>query len=414
MTRRGDPAVLTTHRSRFRYQAVDPDGRTVDGFIRAATRAQARQRLSVHQLIPTALDDAPGLLQTDVTAERLDHRRLEELVAQLAVFASSGVPLPGALLVIADETEHRLLRRTATDLAERLSTGQTLGDAVDAHAQVLPSHLRGVLRAADSTGELGTTLTGLHEHLQRQAVSRRRLVTALVYPGIVAVMSVVTMGVLALFALPRFATLFAELGADPPLITRVMASVGRQATTWWRALAAVTLLVTVAAVWALRSPRLRPRRDRLLWRLPMARTVMRLAMAERTCRVLALAASAGMPLPVALQLAIDVSHDTVVRDALRRAHGRIVQGDDVVAALDGTGLFPQTARQMIVVGERTGTLDRQLGVAAEWLAGELDRRLHRLTALLEPTLIVVVGVVVAGVAVSLVTSLYGVVEQIGA
>lgn len=403
---------LVGRRSRFRYDAVTPDGTPVSGTVRATTRAGAREQLSVHRLVLTSLDDAPGLLQTEVTAERLRHRDLEGFVAQLAVFTSSGVPLPTALLVIADETEHRLLRRTASDLAQRLTAGETLGDAIDAHADVLPTHVRGVLRSADASGDLTRALAGLHEHLERHAASRRRVVTALVYPGVVAAMAVVTMGVLAGFALPRFAALFTEMGAQPPLITRVVTRCGQLLQTWWAAVTALVITVIVGATWWVRSPRTRDQRDRLVWRLPGAGHLLRTALAERLCRVLALTTSAGVALPTALDVAMDVTAHTVVRRRLEAARAQILEGGDLMTALEVSALFPTAARQILSVGVRTGTLDRQWAVAADLLAADLDRRLHRLTALLEPALIVVVGVVVAGVAVSLVTSLYSVVGQL--
>lgn len=405
--------TLTSRRTRFRYEAVTDEGTPVMGTVRATTRARARQQLSVHRLIPTVLDDAPGLLQTEVTTERIGHRDLETFVAQLAVFMGSGVALPSALLVIAEETEHRVVRRTATDLARRLTAGETLGDAVDAQADALPRHVRGVLRSAETTGDLSRVLAGLHDHLERQAASRRRLVGALVYPSVVAAMSVVTMGVLAGFALPRFATLFAELGAEPPWITRMVGRLSDVIATWWPVMVAGVIAAVTGAGWWCTSPRTRSQRDHVLWHTPPMRHVVRLAMAERLCRLLALATSAGVALPTALEVAIDVSHHPVVRGALQRAHDRIVRGEAVMEALDGTGLFPNAARQILAVGERTGTLERQFAVAADLLGGELERRLQRTTAVLEPTLIVVVGVVVAGVAVSLVTSLYGVVGQLG-
>lgn len=408
-----DMATLTTRRSRFRYDAISADGTIVTGTVRAASRAEARQRLSVHQLIPNALQDAPGLLTTDLTDDRLGRRTLEGFIAQLAVFASSGVALPTALAVIAEETDDRVIRSTATDLAERLTSGESLGDAVDAHDRVLPTHVRGVLRSAEATGDLTSALTGLHGHLERQAASRRRLATALVYPGIVAFMALATMAILAGFALPRFGGLFTELGASPPWPVRASNRIGSTVSRWWPMLLTAAVGGSLAGAWWLRSPRTRDQRDRLLWRIPGLGRLIRLTMAERLCRVLALVMSSGVAIPAALEVAIDVSHHRVVHDRLTRARQGIVQGEGVMTALDATGLLTGSVRQVLSVGERTGTLDRQLMVAADLLAADLDRRLHRLTALLEPALIVAVGLVVAGVAVSLVTSMYGVVEQLG-
>lgn len=399
--------TVISRRSRFRYDAVDDHGDIVSGTVRAATRSEARQRLSVHRLSLTSLDDAPGLLSTSVTPERLGRRELEGLVAQLAVFAAAGVPLPTALEVIAEETDDRLVRRTATDLADRLTGGQTLAQAVDAHDGVIPHHVRGVLRSAEATGDLTTVLVGLHQHLERQATSRRQLVAAMVYPGVVATLSIVTMVILAVFALPRFSSLFAELGAEPPWIARTINTAVEQVTTRWIMVVVGGGLVAAGGLWWLTSPRTRAQRNALVWRLPVAGRLVRWSQLEHTLRVLSLVTSSGVTLPGALAVAIDVSHHDVMRRRLTSVRDAIMQGEPVLTAFDASGLLTVGTRQLLHVGERTGTLNQQLAVAAEMVAGDLNRRVQRLTALLEPAMIVVVGLVVAGVAISLVTTLYG-------
>lgn len=403
--------TLTPRRTRFRYDAVGDDGNLVSGTIKAASRAEARQRLSVHRLSLTSLDETPGLLQTEVTPERLSRSELEGFVAQLAVFASAGVPLTTALGVIAEETDGRLLRHTATDLADRLTAGQTLGDAVDAHDRVLPTHVRGVLRSAEATGDLTSALVGLHQHLERQAASRRRLMAALAYPAVVASLSVLTMAILAGFALPRFSALFAELGVRPPLVARVTQRASDVFAASWPLIVASGAASMAGAAWWITSLRTRRQRQQLLWRLPIIGRLVQWSMLERTCRVLALMTASGVSLPAALDVAVEVSHHDIVRTRLATARDAIMRGEPVMTALDSTGMLTSAARQVLNVGERTGTLDRQLAVAADLVAGELDRRLQRLTALVEPAMIVGVGLVVAAVAVSLVTTMYGLTGQ---
>jgi type IV pilus assembly protein PilC len=405
-------ATFTPRRTRFRYDAIGHDGIPVSGTVRAVNRAQARQRLSVHQLTLTTLDDAPGVLNTEVTTERLNGEHLEGFVAQLAVFTAAGVALPTALEVIGDETDNRLVRRTARDLADRLTAGQTLGDAIDAHHLVIPGHVRGVLRSADTSGDLSSVLSGLHRHLERQAASRRRLMAALLYPAVVATLSVVTMVILAGFALPRYAALFAELDAPAPFVVGVTQTITATVSKWWPLLGALGLLAGGTATWWLRSARTQVQRQHVAWHLPIVGPLLRLSLLERTCRVLALVTASGVALPTALDVAIEVSHHDIMRSRLITARGAIVRGEPVMAALDATGLLTSSARQVLGVGDRTGTLDRQLSVAADLVAGDLDRRVQRATALVEPAMIVAVGLVVAGVAVSLVTTMYGLTTQI--
>ncbi len=363
-------------------------------------------RLQVHSTVPRRI----GPLT--IGRERLRTRSLEVFISQLGVLTTGGVTLPEALALIGAESDDPVISRLTRDLAQRLAAGQSLAVALDAHRAILPATVRGVLGSAEISGNLPAAVAGLENHLRRHALLRKRLAGALAYPGIVLVVCLASMALLAIAALPRFSNLFDELGVSAPAPVRWSERVTALTSVWWPLLVLAAMVIVAIPMRLRHRPRWRRRGQRVILRLPVIGRIQRLSLTERVCRTLGLLLDAGVALPDALSTAARASHHVWIEDRLERARDRIVAGDDVVVVLAETGLFTSAVHQILAVGERVGRLAPQMDVAAELIGTELDRRLQRVATLAEPVLVVVVGLIVAGVAISLVSSIYGVVGEL--
>jgi type IV pilus assembly protein PilC len=242
--------------------------------------------------------------------------------------------------------------------------------------------------------------------------ARRKIVNALIYPMVIAGMSLVTVTVLAVYVLPAFKLFFASLHAKLPLPTRMLLGITDFLTGWWWALAAGLITVALVGFAILRTERGRRARDRLFLVVPVVGPTVRFAIVERFCRILSSMVSAGVPLPEAIRVATESVRNRVFTRALWQVREAILEGQGVAGPLSATGLFPTTAAQMMRVGEDTGTLDTQLEVTAGYYEGELDYKLKKLTALFEPVVIIIMGAVVGFVAVALVSAMYGIFSQV--
>jgi type IV pilus assembly protein PilC len=234
----------------------------------------------------------------------------------------------------------------------------------------------------------------------------------MIYPSVVAALSLATVAVLASFVLPRFKEFFASLDAELPLPTRMLLAVTDFLTEWWWALGAglagfVLLVFTIT-----RTQPGRYARDRLLLAVPVLGGTIRFALVERFSRILSSMVSAGVQLPEALRVATGSLPNRVYRRSLSEAREALLEGGGLAGPLAATGLFPTTAAQMMRVGEDTGTLDTQLEVTAQYYEGELDYKLKKLIGLFEPAVIIVMGVVVGFVAIALVSAMYGIFRQV--
>jgi len=397
---------------RYAYVATGPDGNTTRGVWKAANREAAALALYELELRDIQVTEKGSFLRAELTAPRVKREEVMHLTRQLGAFIRAGLPLIEAVHTLGSEARNSSVRRMMHQVEDGLRGGERLSDCFDRHPRIFPEFYRGIIRSAELGGQLDTVLDQLAKYLERDLEARRKIKAALIYPAMIAGMAAVTVVVLSTFVLPRFKDFFANLHATLPLPTRMLLAMTDFLTHWWWAVAAGIALVALAAFGALRTERGRYARDRLGLAVPAIGPTVRFALVERFCRILSSMVSAGVPLPEALRVATDSLRNRVFLRALRHVGEAMLEGEGLARPLAGTELFPTTAAQMIRVGEDTGTLDTQLEVAAQYYESELDYRLKKLTALFEPAVIVVMGLIVGFVAVALVSAMYGIFNQV--
>ncbi|TDO35712.1 type IV pilus assembly protein PilC [Kribbella sp. VKM Ac-2527] len=400
--------------TRYAYVAVAPDGAPAKGVTKAETKEEAELALYERELREIRVTEKPSVLQFEITARRVKREEVMHLSRQLGAFIRAGLPLIDAVHSLGQEADNSSVRRMMAEVEEGLRGGDKLSDCFDRHPKIFPEYYRGILRSAELSGQLDTVLAQLAKYLERDLEARRKVKQAMIYPSMVAVMSMVTVVVLAAFVLPRFEDFFAGLDAELPLPTRMLLAVTDFATGWWWALAAGfgALVLLVFAI--TRAQGGRYARDKLFLALPVLGSTIQFALVERFCRILSSMVGAGVQLPEALRVATESLPNLVFRRALGQAGEALLEGEGLAPPLAATGLFPSTAAQMMRVGEDTGTLDVQLEVTAQYYEGELDYKLKKLIGLFEPVVIIVMGVVVGFVAVALVSAMYGIFSQVQA
>jgi type IV pilus assembly protein PilC len=396
----------------YAYVATEADGEIATGSAKAIDREAAETLLHGRGMLDVELTEKRGILQAEIFPKRVKRDEVMHLSRQLGAFVHAGLPLVDAVHNLGTGSHNPSVRRMMADVEDRLLGGEPLSNCLDAHPKVFPEFYRGIVRSAELTGELDTTLEQLAKYLERDVEARRKVKSAMVYPSIIAGMSLVTVVVLSTFVLPQFEVFFAGLHAELPLPTRMLLGTTAFFGQWWWVLLAGLLTCTLLVFVGLRTATGRYARDRMLLALPVIGETVQYALVERFCRILASMVGAGVSLPQALQVATDSLHNVVFSRALTGVSDAMLEGEGLALPLVRTGLFPATAAQMMRVGEETGTLDTQLAVTARYYEGELDYKIKKLTSLIEPIVIGAMGLVVGFVAVALVSAMYGVFGQV--
>jgi type IV pilus assembly protein PilC len=325
---------------------------------------------------------------------------------QLASFVRAGVPVTTAMETFAQEARTPALKESYTSVALDIQRGVRLSTALSAHPKVFPGILTDMVRSAEETGRLDEVLVQAGKHIAREASARQKIRAAMTYPVIIMSFAlVITIGIVA-FVLPKFRELYSSLGVKTPGILNAMLDLSAFIGGHALALAIGTLLVFIALGFGWRTERGRYAVDRMLLRIPLIAAMLRTSMTERFCRTLGDMLAAGVPISQTYGVVIQNVRNRVFRRALDGVGPAMASGQGMYRPLEQSGIFAPAVIQMFRVGEETGHLDDNLIEAAEMYEEELDYRIKRLTAFLEPAMIIFVGIIVGFVAVTLVTSIY--------
>ena len=397
---------------KFHFEALNEFGKKVSGVELAMTSGAANLALLERGFQPLEVNETKSVMSFENTKKMVPRKEVMHFSRQMGVFMKAGIPIMEALEVIETETTEKLFKKVIRSMIDDLRSGDTFAAAASSHPEAFPNYYVGILQSAELTGNLDTVLNQLADYIERDVEARSTLTSALIYPGVVACMSVGVVIVLAAFVMPRFVVFFKSLHAKLPLPTRMLLAGSGFVSTYWYALFGTMVALVVGFIAMRRSKKGRARLDSIILKLPVLGLLVQAAVLERICRVLSSMLRAGVDLPQAMVVTAEASNNAVYHNGLDVIREEMMQGRGLAGPLAQTGLFPGAAKQMFRVGEETGTLDMQLETAAVYYHRELEVRVKHFTSLFEPAVIIFMGVVVGFVAVALISAMYGIYSQV--
>jgi type II secretory pathway component PulF len=316
---------------------------------------------------------------------------------QLSTLLKAGLPVDRAFRVVAGDRSMAGLSELAAGIAGRIEAGESLSAAIEALDGPFDGFDRAVIAAAEKTGELGPGIAALARHHEARHAEREKLRSALTYPAVLTVAALAAITALMVFVIPRFEPIFRQGRTDMPALTEALLTLSQGIRDFgWIGLMLIGVLLA-----GLFTPAGRRQADEALLRLPLFGRLLESLEVERWARGLALLAGRGVSLPEALRIAAALFSNAVMREAGDILADRVREGRSLSTAAAESGRFPEAAIQLIRIGEESGNLDMMLERAAEYHGGEARGRLARLTALIEPVIILVLGGIVAIVTVAL-------------
>jgi general secretion pathway protein F len=391
----------------YAYRAVDAAGRRRKGRLEAAGPESLARVLESRGLVVlgvSAVDDPAGGSSRFGVGRR---RMVLELTRALAALLPAGMPLARALAT-ATNTVSGDVAEALTTVRARVERGDSMAAALSQYPSLFSPVYIGMVRAGERSGDLAGAFGRLAEQLEREDQLRGRLLSASIYPLLLAVVGGVALVVLLLFVLPRFVELLDGAGASLPRATALLLGISAALQRWWPALLALAMVGGIALASASASERGRRLGSTLLLRAPIVGGLRRAALAARFARLTGVLLAGGAPLLSALEDGEDSLDDPLARDEVARIRARVREGAALNAALSEGSLFPALLGQLVAVGEEAGRLRDFLLKAADLFEDRTVRATHRLVTLVEPALIVGFGAIVAFVALSLLQAIYGV------
>ena len=390
----------------YAYVGLDTAGRERRGSVRAdtadAARAQlASRRLYVVRIEPAAEGAAPPLLSRGLLQRRrLTAKQLTLFTRQLATLIQVA-PLEEALRTLSRQDEKAEVRRILAAVHAGIVEGRRLANAMGREPGSFPPLYRAMVAAGESSGTLPKILERLAALLERQAQVRGKVLSTLAYPLVLAIVAAFVVFALMIFVVPKVVEQFEDVGQQLPLLTRMVIGLSEFLSRWWWALLIVIALAALAGARALKEEGLRMKFDALLLRLPLIGRLIRDLHAARMARTLSTMVASRLPLLEGLRLTTLTVHNRVLRAASAEIAETIRTGGSLAGALRKTGVFPPLLVYLAASGEASGRLDLMLERAADYLEREFDAFTSTALALLEPAIIIVMGVVVALIVLSI-------------
>ncbi len=411
----------------FDWRAVEPDGRMAQGRLDAASPEQAVLQLKQRGLVPVAvhsagaapaggsgLDGAPaeGVAPAGLFTRRRGVTRADVLAAthELALMLRAGLPLAYALRVLVEMSAKPAVQALLQQVLDDVKGGAALSRALARHGALFGDFYVQMVRAGEAAGQLPSTLERLAEHLERAAALRESVVSAATYPAILLAVAVLSLAGMIGFVVPQFEKLFADMGDAVPLATRFVLALSHHVRDWGVAWLAALLAAALAfAAWR-RSPGGSVRWQRLLLRLPLFGRLLHGYQIGLFTRTLGTLVGSGVPLLSGLDIAVDTVASQPLHQALRGMVMPVKSGTRLAQAMGDTRQFEPLAINLVRVGEETGRLGPLLLEYARVADQRVETGIKRMLALLEPLLIVVLGVLIAGIIVSILLGILSVNE----
>jgi general secretion pathway protein F len=392
----------------YQYRAADHSGKVVEGVMEAEAEKGVVSRLHEMGFIPLRIASqgavAPRVFRANLSwfsRRTVSQKQLLHFTQELSALLGAGLPIDRSLSTLANLIEEIGFKKIVRSLLEGVRAGKTLSITMAEHPEVFPKLYVNMIRAGETSGLIETVLHHLVDYLERSLELKEDIKSALVYPLVVVFVAGFSLIVLFIFVIPRFTLLFKDVQQSPPWLTRwvIDFSYGLSRYGWIGAL--LCLFGVVAWAFYIRYPEGKLHWDQLRLRFWVVGDLLRKLEVARFSRTLGTLLKGGVPLLDALGTVQGVVGNRLVARAISQVQARVREGKGMVAPLSESGIFPPLAVHMIAVGEETGRLEGMLGSVADHFDLEVKRATKRLTSLLEPALIIGMGLVIGVVVFSM-------------
>jgi type IV pilus assembly protein PilC len=399
----------------FTYRGRARGGRLITGQVEANTPLAVAAQLRQRRVMATSVREKPEPLRLKIPGfgGRVKDKDLTVFTRQIATMINAGLPLVQSLEVLASQQPNKQFQRILTKIREDVEEGSTFAASLKQHPTVFTPLYMSMVEAGEAGGFLDTVLNRLAGYIEKSMTLRRKVKGAMIYPATIITVAVAVVIFLLIFVIPTFKALFEGFGAALPLPTRIVLEASRLV----KAHLLAGLGTLVGAVFGVRfyyrTEKGKKVIDSLLLRLPVIGQLIRKVSVAKFTRTLGTLLSSGVPILDGLNITAKVAGNKVVEEAILKTRASIAEGKTIADPLGASGIFPPMVVQMISVGEQTGALDSMLAKIADFYDAEVDQAVSNLTTLLEPIMIVFLGVVVGGLIIAMYLPIFKLVTVVG-
>jgi type IV pilus assembly protein PilC len=401
------------HMSVFVYTGRTRGGQTITGEMDAPTREAVVAKLRTQQVIATNVRGKSRDITIPGFGGGVDEKEIVVFTRQFATMIDAGLPLVQCLEILASQQDNKVFKKALIEIRQSVEGGLTFAAALKQHPKIFASLYVNMVEAGEAGGILDTILNRLAVYMEKAMALKKRVKSAMIYPSTIVSVAVIVVIFLLIFVIPTFKSLFEGFGAALPLSTQIVLDLSRIVRTYaLHGLGVIIAMIVGIRMWY-KTPSGKLAIDSFLLKTPVFGILIRKVAVAKFTRTLGTLISSGVAILDGLEITARTAGNKVVEMAILRTRASIAEGKTIAEPLKASGVFPPMVVQMIAVGEQTGALDAMLGKIADFYDDEVDNAVTNLTALLEPMLMVFLGVVIGGVVIAMYMPIFKLVTVVG-
>jgi type IV pilus assembly protein PilC len=396
----------------FEYTARNAQNQLLKGTIEAASKDDAAKQIRQKKLILVSVNEPPKQLKMSFGGSGVTTRDVVIFTRQFSTMINAGLPLVQSLTVLSEQTENKVLAETTKKVVYDVESGATLADAFSKHPKVFSELYVNMVAAGEAGGILDTILGRLAVFLEKNDALIRKVKGAMVYPSVIFSVAGIAIAVLLIFVIPVFERMFASVNLELPLPTAIVVGLSRFLIGWWWVIGGGAVGAWFLFKQWVATPSGKKQFDTIMLKVPVLGDVIRKSAVSRFTRTLGTLISSGVSILDGLEITAKTAGNMVIHDAVMASRSSIAGGETIAAPLKESQVFPPMVTSMISIGEQTGGLDEMLSKIADFYDEEVDVAVGTLLSLMEPIMIVVLGVVVGGMVVAMYLPIFDMINTV--
>jgi len=397
----------------FVYTGRTRGGQTITGEMEAPTRDAVVAKLRTQQVIATNVRGKPRDITIPGFGGGVDEKEIVVFTRQFATMIDAGLPLVQCLEILGSQQDNKVFKKALTEIRQSVEGGLTFAAALKQHPKIFSSLYANMVEAGEAGGILDTILNRLAQYMEKAMSLKKKVKSAMIYPSTILSVAVVVVIFLLVFVIPTFKAMFEGFGAALPLPTQIVLELSNIVRAYFLiGLGAIAAMIVGTRMWY-KTPSGKLAIDTFLLKTPVFGMLIRKVAVAKFTRTLGTLISSGVAILDGLDITARTAGNKVVEGAVLRTRASIAEGKTIADPLKASGVFPPMVVQMIAVGEQTGALDAMLSKIADFYDEEVDTAVGNLTALLEPMLMVFLGVVIGGVVIAMYLPIFKLVTVVG-
>ena len=395
----------------YKYKAIK-DNKRITAKLEADSEESVLKYLKENDYFPVSVTKSSrSITLFDGLFNRITFSDIVDFTRQLAIMLNAGLTLVDGLDILGKQIKKLPLQALINDIDKQIKAGVSFSSVLKNYPQYFPNLYISLIKSGEASGKLSDILLRLAENLEKEREFRGKLKGALIYPIIVVSAMVIVMFVMVTFVIPRMLTLYTDFDIELPLNTRILLAISTFSSTYWPVIIVVVVGLTISLRAYFKSPIGKKALDTVLLKIPFISNIIKMAALVDSTRTLSILIGSGVSILDALKIVIDTTNNTVYKDSFREVYSKIEKGKSLGNALSTEQVFPPILVQMAIVGEQTGHLDETLMKLAEYYQTESEMAVKAMLALLEPSIIIFLGLTVGSIIMAIITPIFSITQS---